>query len=328
MPANLTPQYLVAEDKYRQATTPEEKMDALQEMLRELPKHKGTEKIFAEIKRKISEQKKENEKTTKKKSVSYVVDNHGYSQIVFIGPSNAGRSSLINSLTNADLKVADYPFTTRLPQPAMSKFDNIPLQLVDTPPISSDHTEPWLAGVVRATDAVVLVLDICGDNVLEDVDLVEKYLAEQKVYLRQLKNATTGIETANHKTTLMVINKADIPDANDYLEMIHETYSDWDYLTVSAHSGQNLEELKKRMFELLQLIRIYPKPPGKKVDFNEPPILLQKGQNVVDLATKIHQDLAKTLKSARIWNSSKFPDGQKIPVDCILEDGNIIELEA
>lgn len=327
MPANLTPQYLVAEDQFRKAVTPEDKLSALQDMLRELPKHKGTEKIYAEIKRKISEQKKDMEKGSKKKTPSYVVESHGNPQIIFIGPTNAGRSSLISQLTGTELKIADYPFTTRTPQPAMMKFQNIPIQLVDTPPIDRDHTEPWLAGIVRSADAVVLVLDLCGDNVLEDVEIVQNYLEEQKIYLQQLSD--TLPESPCHKNTLMVINKIDLPDADSYLEMIHETYGDkWQYITVSAHSNQNIELLKEKLFQILQLIRIYPKPPGKKANLDEPPILLKQGQNVIDFAEKIHNDLAKTLRAARIWRSTKFPDAQKIPVDSILEDGNIVELEA
>lgn len=330
MPANLTPQYLVAEQKYREAKSPEEKLEMLELMLKEIPKHKGTERLQGELKHKIAEQRKavSSPDKGKKKAISYSVDSCGYQQVVAIGGPNCGKSKLLCQLTGADLKVADYPFTTRMPQPAMMQYEDIRIQLVDTPAISEEHADPWMGGIVRSADAVLLLADLTNADTVTNIETILDFLRKQKVVLHGLQDKSPGEEGCICKNTLLVAHKKDAPDAEIMLDLLKEAYPNrWEILPVSSLTGENLDALRHKIYELLDIMRIIPKPPGKKPDF-ESPILLKKGSNVVDLAATIHQDLAKSLKSARIWNAKNYTDGQKIPVDYLLEDKNIVELEA
>lgn len=323
MPANLTPQYMEAEEKYKKARDPEEKLLALQEMLRKLPKHKGTEKIQADIKRKISEQKKSLAAAKgKKKKPSYYVDSHGYPQVVVIGAPNSGRSRLISQLTGADLKVADYPYTTTAPQPAMMVYDNVHIQLVDTPPIAPGHMDFWMPNVVRGGDAVLLVADLVSDSILEDVEAVIAGLEKHRIYLNDPPAEDRDGDIV--QKALLVANKCDSANAPMIYELLAEAQGrTFEIHSVSAATGEGLETLKKKSFLLLDLVRVYPKPPGKPVD-RAAPILLDLGSTVVDLADKIHHEMAQKLKGARLWGNKDFPE--QVPRDYQLQDEDTIEL--
>lgn len=325
MPANLTPQYLEAEEKYRRAQTPQDKLNALQEMLRSLPKHKGTEKIQAELKRKIAEQRKETQESKGKKKPSFQVDSYGYPQVVVLGAPNSGRSLLISQLSGAELAVGDYPFTTRTPHPAMMTYQNVRMQLVDTPPIAAGYMESWMPNIVRAADAALLVADLASDEVLENLEVVIASLKKQKVYLHPKESETEVGDI--FKKTLLVANKCDVDGADEILELVDECYGkNFAWIAVSSVSKDGLSELARKIFLLLDLVRIYSKPPGKKADMSAP-ILLKAGSTAVELAQDIHSDLASRLKSARIWKGEGFIDGQKIPLDYPLPDEVIIELQ-
>lgn len=327
MPANLTPQYLKAEEAYKQAQTPEDKLIALEEMYRVIPKHKGTERMQGELKHKISQLKKGQgaKKSGGKRQSGYTVDSNGFSQVVIVGGPNTGKSKLINELSGAELKVADYPFTTRVPQPAMMPFENIQIQLVDTPAIAPNFMDSWMPGIVRSADMAILLVDLGSDDVLDSVDIVYDSLKSQRVYL----NYKDGEEAVGDaiKKTILVGNKKDLPQAKDIYEMVCESYQKhFPCMTVSAVSKDGLEELKREIFKALDIIRVYPKPPGKKAEMISP-IVLPHGCTVVEMADNIHHDLAKSLKSARVWGATGYIDGQRVPMDFMLEDGNIVELE-
>ena len=168
MPANLTTQYKEAEERYKAAETSAEKLTALEEMLSIIPKHKGTEKIQADIKRKISKLKDVDEKhgSQAKRGIEYNVEKEGGGQVIMAGPPNSGKSSLLAHITNAQPDIGEYPFTTHRQLPGMMEYEDIKIQIVDFPPISEEFTEPWMAAVVRNSDAVILVLDASSDYVL------------------------------------------------------------------------------------------------------------------------------------------------------------------
>ena len=137
MPANLTPEYLAAEEEFKSAQSHEEKIAALERMLSTVPKHKGTEKLQADIKRRLSRERKEGHKKGGARTVPFwLVKKEGAGQVALIGPPNAGKSSLLAALTNARPEVADYPFTTHAPTPGMMAYENIQVQLIDLPPVS------------------------------------------------------------------------------------------------------------------------------------------------------------------------------------------------
>ena len=185
MPANLTPQYMSAEQRFKQASTHEEKITCLEEMLRVIPKHKGTDKLQADLKRRLSKLRQEAQKAAAThRGYTLSVEVEGAGQIVLVGPPNVGKSTLLGALTKATPEVADYPFTTRRPMPGMMPFENVQLQLVDMPPISHEYMEPWMSQITRNADAMLLVVDLGDPAVLDTVELLSDVLQEWKILAR------------------------------------------------------------------------------------------------------------------------------------------------
>src|SRR6266850_5887293 len=167
MPANLTPQYKKAEEQYRRAQTPEEELRCLELMLREIPKHKGTDKLQAELKAKISKARQETEhakKVGKRGHHGPHIQRQGAGRAIILGGPNAGKSQLLTRLTRATPEVAPYPFTTREPHVGMMEWEDVKMQLIDTPPITADFMEGYLSSMVRAADAAVLMIDLGDDD--------------------------------------------------------------------------------------------------------------------------------------------------------------------
>src|SRR3954454_1842229 len=186
MPANLTPQYKKAEDEYRRAQTPEEELRCLELMLREIPKHKGTDKLQAELKAKISKAKQESEqakKAGKKGHHGPHIQRQGAGRAIILGGPNAGKSQLLARVTRATPEVAPYPFTTREPQLGMMPWEDISVQLVDTPPISADVFDSSLLGLIRGSDLVLLMVDLGADEGTEQLQAVLDRLQGSKTRL-------------------------------------------------------------------------------------------------------------------------------------------------
>ncbi len=330
MPANLTPQYLEAEQRFRRARTPADKMACLEDMLRLIPKHKGTEKMRADLRRRLSKLKTESQRSAGAHRGHHVqVDKEGAGQIVMVGPPNVGKSSLLQALTKATPEVADYPYTTRKPMPGMVTFENVQLQLVDMPPVSHDYMEPWMAQITRNADALLLVVDLSDPDVLEQVDLITEVLAEWKIQplgaplTPEAREALPAGVVALR--ALLVGTKCDVPDAKSHWEVVQEFYGGrWPVLEVSPATGHHLDRLPRMLYELLDVVRVYTKAPGKKPDLGAP-FTLPRGSTVVEVAATVHKDFAERLKFARIWGTEKY-DGQMVQRNYVVQDGDIIEL--
>jgi ribosome-interacting GTPase 1 len=189
MPANLPPQYYELEREYRAERDPREKLRLAEELLRMMPKHKGTDKLQADMKAKISKLKKQiggEEKSHGARTASShdYIPKEGAGQIIFIGPPNCGKSSLVDSFTNAKPVVADYPFSTREPQAGMMTFETIQLQLIDTPPISEEHYDNYLSNLIRIADIVILVADLADPQMADHIRTVLSKLEEKRILLR------------------------------------------------------------------------------------------------------------------------------------------------
>jgi len=332
MPANLTPEYLNAEQRYRQATSPQERLEALEEMLRTVPKHKGTEKLQADIKRKIARLRQEmrTRRGGARAQPLFHIPREGAGQVVLVGPPNAGKSSLLAALTNATPEVAPYPMTTRLPQPGMMAFENVQVQLVDTPPVCREFDEGWLYSLIRGADAAVLVLDASDDGILflqESLELLPK----NRVFLvgeTEEVAEDPALPRGARKRTVVVANKWDSPGAADNLLVLLDLVGNQlpgPPLPVSATRGDGLDELRRRIFRALHKIRVYSKPPGRKPDL-QAPFVLPRGATVRDAAEVIHKELAEKLKYARLWGRGY--SGQMVGRDHVLEDGDVLELHA
>jgi hypothetical protein len=330
MPANLTPQYKEAEERYRQAETPEEKLAALEEMMAVISKHKGTEHIRADIKRRISKLKQQEEqKGGGRRTSFYNVEKEGGGQVVLVGPPNAGKSRLLSRITNAQPDIGDYPFTTQRPLCGMMPYEDIQFQIVDMPPIMEEFTEPWMAAVVRNADAALLVLDTSDGSVLEEIESTLRVLEKHRVRLygwdRPVPPDDTGIMVP--RKAILVAHKMDKPDSPDNLEIVRELYGDrFPVVPVSSESGNGLEGLKQDVFRMLDVVRVYTKIPGKPPDMDAP-YVLPRGATVQDLANTVHKDIAQNLRFARIWGEGKF-DGQMVSRDHELDDRDVIELHA
>ncbi len=324
----MTPQYLEAEAKFRAAETIQEKLEALEEMMAVIPKHKGTEKMRADIKRRMAKLRQQDKSAkTGKRGLEVHIEKEGAGQVVISGPPNSGKSLLISRLTAAEPEVADYPFTTRRPLPGMMEYEDVLVQLIDMPPFMEGLTEPWVLALARNADAVVVVLDFVGGNILDDMELVQKELARIKVRL-----IAPNIEPGEvypvgtvFRPALIAANKIDMPGARENLAIFEELYgTELPILPISAMTGECLEEFKTQVYNLLGVIRVYTKIPGKPPDMDRP-FVLKKGSNVADLASVVHKEFVNKLRFARGWGKNK-PDGVMVGRDQELEDKDIIEL--
>lgn len=324
MPANLPPQYFEAESRYRIAKTIPEKIEALEEMLTVMPKHKGTDRLHGDLRRKLAKLRSELQKKRKtgKRPLSYIIEKEGAGQVVLVGPPNVGKSQIINIATNASPEVADYPFSTRRPTPGMLQFENIQIQLVDTPPFSADFMEPWLLDIIRRGDLIMLVVDLSEDP-LTQVDDTLSLLEEFKI--KPTQNESGFKEGLTYKRAVIVGNKKDLPNSHEHFQILKDLLGErFSMVAVSAKDGQNLDGLKIRLYEGLNILRVYTKAPGKKPDLNSP-FIMQKGSTVQELAGQIHKDFLQKLRYARLWNS-KGLKGQMIQRDHILQEGDVVEL--
>ena len=328
MPANLTPQYLEAERKLKTAKTPREKIEVLEEMLAVIPKHKGTEKLQAQIKTKIAKAKEEQQKKpSAKHGLSYIVDKQGAGQVLIIGPPNSGKSTLIKSLTGAEPEIGDYPFTTRVPAPYMMKYENIQIQLIDLPPLTPDIMESWQLELIKIADAVLVVVDGSSPDSAGLLEALFAKLKEKRIeFVRDTDIlAEESPVPAFRKRALLIANKMDLDARGENLEALKFFFENQlPLVPVSAARAEGMAELKKQIFSLLRIIRVYSKAPGRKPDHDEP-FVLKRGSRVVDIARAVHKDFAEKLAYARLWREGQFT-GQMVNRDQPLEDEDIVEL--
>lgn len=327
MPANLPPTYHAAEKRYRQANTPEDKMEALREMLAVMPKHKGTDKLQADIKRRLAQLKDQARKSPAgaRHAPVWVIDKIGAGQVPVIGPPNAGKSALVARLTHADVRVAEYPFTTQSPIPAMMPFEDIQIQLIDTPAWSAEFRVDWLPELVRRADACLLLADLSHRDAPDTLAFILESLAARDVVLvRTIPEEREGVEVCI--PALLVGNKLDAPGATDVLATLEEGFGDrFPIRAISVEGGIGLDEFKRGLFEAMRIIRLYTKEPGKEADLGQP-FVLPAESTVRDLARKIHKDFVETFRYGRLWGSSGKFQGQRVGEDHVLVDGDIVEL--
>jgi ribosome-interacting GTPase 1 len=327
MPTNLPPEYFEAEKRYRQAASPAEKAAFLEELIGTIPKHKGTDRLRADLRRRLSKLKdaaSQSKKGLTKRESAYRIDKEGAGQAVVIGPPNVGKSALVVALTNAAPEVANFPFTTWIPTPGMMPFENIQIQLIDTPPLNREFVEPDLLDLIRRSELMLLVVDLHTDPVHQLEDSIA-FLKEHRIAPCRLRDRCGEQRRMTFIPLLVLANKYDDASLDENLEIFRELLEDdWPMVAVSATTGRNLELLKQRVVERLAIIRVYSKPPGKEPDLGTP-FVLKKGSTVEDLAGKVHKDFLESLKMARVWGNTAF-EGQPVSRDYVLHDGDVVEL--
>jgi ribosome-interacting GTPase 1 len=324
MPANLPPQYFEAEKRLRTAKTAEDKIMALEEMLAIMPKHKGTDHLKADLRRKIARLSQEAEKRSGAKRASMLIEKEGAAQVVVIGLPNTGKSQLIASITSASPPVAEYPFTTQTATPGMMEFENIKIQLIDTPPLTEQPAEWWLRNTIIRADAIAIIVDL-GSDPLAQMETILTQLAEMRVGIGKIKADGEDGLILHQKKALIIANKVDLENTGENYLTLRNRYGEQVPVTaVSARQGNGLEKLRYEIFKMLNIIRVYTKTPGKKAELNDP-IVLTMGSTLEDAAEAVHKDFRARLKYARIWGSAKH-DGVMAKRNHVLEDGDIIEL--
>jgi ribosome-interacting GTPase 1 len=350
MPANLSPEYKNAQDAFRRAREPKEKLECLREMLRTIPKHKGTEHLQADIKTRIKELTEEltgPRKGGARAGPELTIRPEGAAQVALIGPPNAGKSRLHARLTGSHAVVGPYPYATKFPLPGMLPHEDVQFQLVDLPPVSAEYMEPWLGGTLQNADGVLLVSDLSDPECVDQLEAVERRLNEKKVdLLARVPGVGDAVVPAAggdgdpgtseeelddpfriRLPALLVASKADLyDDPEAELETFRELAPDpFVSLAVSTESGQGLSDLGPALFDLLQIVRVYSKMPGKPADMSKP-FTLRRGGTVHDVAQQVHRGLASELKFARIWGPGAEFDGQQVSGAHVVKDKDVVEL--
>ncbi len=330
MPANLPPEYFEAEKRFKQASTTAEKIASLEALISTVPKHKGTDKLRADLRRRLSQLRKE--ATTKKRGSRtnlYIVNKEGAAQIALVGLPNSGKSSLLACLTNATPVIADYPISTIMPLPGMMPYEDIQIQIIDLPPIGNEATDGWVSGLLRNADALILILDLSEDPDVQAellIDQLERwniFLIVNSASIEQ--NSKSKVKIGVFKRALIVANKRDLEGSEEAFEKVRKKYGDiFKCISISTKKKENLEELKHAIFKLSGIIRVYSKPPGKDPDFSMP-FTIPEGSTILDLAEIIHKDFLFNLKFARVWGSAKF-EGQRVAKNYVLKDKDIVEI--
>lgn len=316
MPANLPPDYFEEEKKLRQAKTIDEKISIIENMLAIIPHHKGTDKLIGALRARVSKLKEEREKrpqAQKKSDTLYNIKKDGAGQVLFVGFPNSGKSSIISMLSGEPLEVAEYPYTTRILHQRMMRYEDIQIQLVDTPAIGDESTSMWFGNMIRKADVVAITLAL-SDALDIEYELV---MEEIKPHLPYMQNTAQQL--------LVVVNKLDLTEYSKYLDEFEKTpCKDKKIIPVSAKNDVNLHRLKEIIFNSLEIIRVYSKMPGKKPDLDAP-FVIRKGSSLLDCAGKIHKDFVEKLRYAKLWRKGRV-EGMMVSRDFILEDRDIIEL--
>lgn len=355
MPVNATTDYFLAEKKFNDAKTTTEKIKALEEMLRTSPSHKSSENLRASIKQRLAKYRGllEKEKTTKGSGFSVSIKKDCSAQVIIIGFPNSGKSYLLSKLTNAKPEIADYEFTTKRPEVGIMEYTGVKIQIIEIPALFEGFIYkdkgPSFFSVIRNADLVLFLIDEAKDTE-EQLRILNSEF--EKAYIRLNKkrpditikrHATGGLsfignsgnkietlkkilmENSIFNATVEFHEKVSLEELQDCLnEKI--TYLPCIFVKNKKQgwTQKDLGEIKNKIWENLNLIRIFTKTPGKEKDW--PPVAMKNDSTINNLALVIHKDFLRKFKYARVWgNSAKFP-GQRIGLDHVLEDNDIIEI--
>jgi len=342
VPANLSPEYRAAEEAYRKARDPDERLIHLREMLRTIPKHKGTEHLQADIKTRIKQATEDSAGPRKggaRGGLAITVRPEGAAQIALLGPPNSGKSTLHKALTGSQAEVGPYPFTTRIPMPGMLLHEDVQFQLIDLPPVSASFMEPWTPNSLQPADAALLIVDLTDPECIEHVTAIAERLAAKRISLvddfEPVEVAATeeALEDEDYDPfairlpTLLVVSKCELLEAPEReLEVLRElSGATYPSLVVSADKGIGTDGISARLFELLGVVRVYSKVPGKPADLSRP-FTVRRGDTVQDVARLVHRGLAGDLKTARLWGDGAQFDGQQVSREHPLADRDVLEL--
>lgn len=329
MPTNLPPNYYSIDKRYKSASSDTEKIACLEEMMSVIPKHKGTDKIRADIRKRLSRIKNasQSKKSSSKKDSSYIIEKEGAGQVAVIGAPNVGKSQLVDLLTNSKPEVSVAPFTTWKPTPGMMDYKDIKIQLIDTPPLNSDYIESGMFDLIRRSDLILCLVDIQADAI-EQLNLSNSILKDHKIVPKRLQHLYEEPRNIQFIPTIIGLNKFEDESFKENTEIFKAFLDDqeWPIIEFSAENSNNIGALKQMIFDRLEIIRVYAKSPGKPVDMTAP-FVLNKNANVGEFAAKVHGDIEKNMKIAKVWGEGVF-DGQMVQKDHVLSDEDIVEINS
>jgi ribosome-interacting GTPase 1 len=322
MPTNAGPEYKRAEDAFRTAKTIDEKIARLEDMMAVLPKHKGTDHLYADLKRRMSKLQKQQESTARKTGGGPTLGftKEGAAQVILVGPPNSGKSSILKATTNANPEIGVYPFTTHSMQPGMVAYEDIQIQVVDAPPVTSDYMPTHMLSLVRGADAVLLVADLANDSMIEDLEAIFETFALRHVRFVGEKNE----DNRDLLLCRVLANKTDAPGAETRLELLRDLVGkQFEIVPFSCRNPDPVSALADMVFQWLEIVRVYTKAPGKKPDLKRPYTVFT-GRTVGDICALVHKDFIEKLRFARMWRGTGTP--VTVSKQEIVHDGDILEL--
>ncbi len=329
MPTNLPPEYYKIEKLFKAATDVNEKIELLEEMMSKIPKHKGTDHLRADLRRKLSKLRvasTQSKKSSGRQSSVYNISKEGAGQIVVVGAANVGKSSLVAAMTNAEPEISPAPYSTWGPTPGMMPIENIRVQLIDTPPLNPDHVEADMFNLIRKADMLLIMVDLHADPV-QQLEEAMKILEGQRIAPEHLAGRYTNeLRRFFFKPCLVLANKCDDETDDELYEIFRELLGEeYPMLPISVATGRNIDAMKRAIFKKLGIMRVYSQAPGEKAR-TDLPFVLPVGSTVEDFAGKVHQDFVELMKSARVWGKSAAFDGQTVSREHVLMDGDIVEI--
>jgi hypothetical protein len=328
MPTNLPPEYFKIEERFREAQTADEKIALLEQLMSVVPKHKGTDHLRADLRRRLSKLRTSGggQKGGSRQLSAYAIDREGAGQVVLFGPPNTGKSALLAAVSNAKPEVAEFPFSTWEPTPGMMVVENVQIQLIDLPPLNPDFVEMQMINLIRHTDVLAITADLQAFPI-EQIEDSLRFLADYRIAPIGHHEASETEAPWTLLPTIIIANKADRDEDAEDVAVLRELLDlDLPIVGVSAKTGRGLEALGWALFDILRIIRVYSKPPGQQVDHSAP-FVCKRGTTVEEFAAKVHRDIAANLKSARVWGSA-LHDGQMVARDHVLQDEDIVELRS
>jgi ribosome-interacting GTPase 1 len=288
-----------------------------------MPHHKGTDRLHAVLRQKIAKFSQEAErKLATARRAGFYINREGAGQVMLVGSANSGKSQLLAALTEAIPDIAEYPFTTKTPVPGMMKFEDIQIQLVDTPPVGYKEVKVLLSNALRSADLIAIVIDLS----LEPTSQVEATLQGlREARIEPLADDGREMTPGNYPRKMLIVgNKNEMVGSNENWERLRSQYAEvFPLASISAREGRGLEEFRRTIYEALNIIRVYTKSPGSKADLTDP-MVLEKGSTLEQGAEALHKDFYQNLKYAVVWGSGKY-DGQRVSKGHILQDGDIVE---
>jgi small GTP-binding protein len=240
---------------------------------------------------------------------SISVRREGAAQVALVGPPNAGKSSLLQALSEIQIKTGDYPFTTVRPVPALTRIRGVLIQLLEIPGLIAGAAQDRgggraLLGVLRGANAMVL----CHDLSAPVGPLLEV----------RAEIAAGGIRLPS----ALVATKADDAMCGS-LARLRDAIPDLDVVPASVLDEASLGGVRDVVWSLTGLIRVFTRRPG---DDDADPLPLRDGAVIRDAAAALHGDLASGVRGARVWGSSARFDGQRVGPEHRVQDGDVIEL--